>query len=744
VRPLLTRGDAPPSFAQLAQRWVAAVVRPALAAATAREDCYRRGVAETTLIGTVLDGRYQVIEAIAEGAMGSVYRGERLQLGRAVAIKVMHQELPDELASRQRFEREAKLMALLEHPNCVSVIDYGLHDEKPYLVMDLVRGTSLIELLDRETRLEVGKSCDVIRQVLAGLAHAHELGIVHRDIKPANIMISEKAGFGQQVRILDFGLARLTEGSTKLTTGIVVGTPNYMAPEQCKGSDVDARTDLYACGVVLFEMLTGRKPFVANDPIQVVRKHLTERPPTLASALPNVDFGDLEQVIAKSLAKAPADRYASAVEMAKAIEIAAQKATKMSAGALFARAVPETASSPGMQQATMSGWNVPQEPATSHGLGAVPPSPGAVPPSPSAVPPSPGAVPPSPGAVPPSPGAVPPSPGAVMSSAPPAGVANPAAKPTSPSAPRAPQPPAASDDASILLSDSSLLPMSTFMEPANAAVDHNATTIAPPPVPAIDNAATTISPPPVPPIDNAATTISPPPTPPSNHVAAPRVPVLTPSTGAPNRALDVPPTRPSTTAHPSSGGDRPIPTLPLTKKHLIMIGGGVVALIVIIALVAGGGSSSAKKTDTKAGDDTTATEPPSDPLPQVLERANAQIASEDYEAAVGTLRRARKAHPDNAELAFLSGKANFGRLWWTDGIDDFRAAIELDAGYKENPELLKTVLKGFITTPDVGDRIVELMREIGPPFRPYLEETAEKHPKKAIRARARAELNARP
>src|SRR5687767_500200 len=149
--------------------------------------------------------------------MGSVYRGERVGLGRAVAIKIMHQELPDELASRQRFEREAKLMALLEHPNCVSVMDFGLHEDKPFLVMDLVRGTSLIQILDKVGRIEAVKTCDILKQVLSGLAHAHELGIVHRDIKPANIMISEKAGLGQQVRILDFGLARLTESSTKLT-----------------------------------------------------------------------------------------------------------------------------------------------------------------------------------------------------------------------------------------------------------------------------------------------------------------------------------------------------------------------------------------------------------------------------------------------------------------------------------------------------------------------------------------------
>src|SRR5262245_45127759 len=268
--------------------------------------------------------------------MGSVYRGERLQLGRAVAIKVMHQELPDELASRQRFEREAKLMALLEHPNCVSVIDFGVHEDKPFLVMEFIRGTSLLDMLDKAGHLDPQTCADIIRQVLSGLAHAHGHGIVHRDIKPANIMISDKAGLGEQVRILDFGLARLTEGSTKLTTGIVVGTPNYMAPEQCKGGDIDARTDLYACGVMLFELLTGRKPFVADDPIQVVRKHLMEPPPTLASVVPSVDFGEFEAVVAKALAKSAADRFASAVDMAKAVEAAASKATKISTAALFA------------------------------------------------------------------------------------------------------------------------------------------------------------------------------------------------------------------------------------------------------------------------------------------------------------------------------------------------------------------------------------------------------------------------
>lgn len=216
--------------------------------------------------------------------------------------------------------------------------------------------------------------------------------------------------------------------------------------------------------------------------------------------------------------------------------------------------------------------------------------------------------------------------------------------------------------------------------------------------------------------------------------------------------MQVPPTRPSTAvpagalaAAPSAA--RPIPQLPFSKKQLLVGGGGVLALIVLIAVFAGGGGSKrgSTKTDKVAigpGGPLTA-EPKGDEAAAIVERANALLASEDYEAATSMLRKARKEHPSHAEIAFLAGKAYFGQLYWTDGVDSFRAAIELEPSYKENPELLKTVLKGFLTTPDVDDRIVDFMRhDIGLPMRPYLEETAEKHPKKHLRARARAELNA--
>jgi serine/threonine-protein kinase len=278
------------------------------------------------MIGHILDGRYKVLEPISEGAMGIVYRGERLKLGRPVAIKVLRDELPNELASRKRFEVEAMAMAKLEHPHCVSVLDVGLHEDKPYVVMDFVSGTNLREILDREGALDIARAAEIMRQVLSGLAHAHELGIMHRDIKPANIMLSHKTGIGDQVKILDFGLARPLDGESNLTgTMMVLGTPAYMAPEQCSGGAIDARTDLYACGVLLFELVTGSKPFHSekDDPIEIVRMHLDKPAPRLDAIAPGRPYGELEAVVARALAKAPIDRYQSAGELSAAIMAAA-------------------------------------------------------------------------------------------------------------------------------------------------------------------------------------------------------------------------------------------------------------------------------------------------------------------------------------------------------------------------------------------------------------------------------------
>jgi eukaryotic-like serine/threonine-protein kinase len=284
------------------------------------------------LSGQILDGRYQVIGPIGEGAMGSVYRAERLKLGRIVAVKVMNEQLPDEMASRRRFEREATAMAKLEHPHCASVLDIGVHNARPYVVMDFVSGTNLTKLI-AEGPVPIARAVEITRQVLSGLAHAHELKIVHRDIKPANIVLSQKAGLGDHVKILDFGLARLNEESSNLTAGVILGTPSYMAPEQIRGLLIDGRADLYACGILLFELLTGTKPFRAttSDPLAVCMMHLHDAPPRLADKLPGHDFGVLEDVVSRALEKDRDRRFATAGEFAEAMSGATGRPASASA-----------------------------------------------------------------------------------------------------------------------------------------------------------------------------------------------------------------------------------------------------------------------------------------------------------------------------------------------------------------------------------------------------------------------------
>ncbi len=271
----------------------------------------------------MLDERYRVIEPIGEGAMGSVYRGERLKLGRMVAIKVLNEEIPNE-SSRERFEREATAMAKLEHPNCGTVLDVGVHEGRPYVVMEFVSGQNLKDVL-KAGPLSIARAVEITRQVLSGLSHAHEHGIIHRDIKPANIVLSQKAGVGDFVKILDFGLVRFRAETSNLTGAMVLGTPNYMAPEQIRGGDFDHRVDLYACGVLLFELLTGNKPFQAADPVATCMLHLNEPPPRLTDRASGRSFGALEAVVARALEKDRDKRFASAEELSRVLVETAAK-----------------------------------------------------------------------------------------------------------------------------------------------------------------------------------------------------------------------------------------------------------------------------------------------------------------------------------------------------------------------------------------------------------------------------------
>ncbi|MEO5767104.1 MAG: serine/threonine-protein kinase, partial [Polyangia bacterium] len=207
-------------------------------------------------IGQVLQGRYRILARVAAGAMGVVYRGERVELGRPVAVKFLHPWIASQQAFRSRFETEARAMSRLSHPNCVSVMDFGIEGSSPYVVMDFIAGVTLRQLLERG-RLPPARVVAIARQLLAGVAHAHAQGIVHRDLKPENLILGDSAGLADHVRILDFGLAKLRDGPA-MTSGLAIGTPSYMSPEQAGApGDIDGRTDIYAIGILLFEMLAG-------------------------------------------------------------------------------------------------------------------------------------------------------------------------------------------------------------------------------------------------------------------------------------------------------------------------------------------------------------------------------------------------------------------------------------------------------------------------------------------------------
>ena len=259
-----------------------------------------------------------MLERLAQGGMGAVYRGEHIELGRDVAIKFLHEWAATEPSFVKRFEVEARAMARLQHPNVAQVIDVGVVSGAPFVVMELVAGQTLYDLLDGGP-VSPPRAIELARQVLAALAHAHGHGVIHRDIKPANLIVASSE-FGDQVKVLDFGLAKIAAGATGLTGAFAVGTPSYMPPEQGLGGEIDARTDLYAVGVLLFELLTGAPPFVRDDPAEVIAAHRSTPPPRLAERMPGrVCSPELEAVVARALAKAPADRYPSAGEFARAV-----------------------------------------------------------------------------------------------------------------------------------------------------------------------------------------------------------------------------------------------------------------------------------------------------------------------------------------------------------------------------------------------------------------------------------------
>ena len=265
----------------------------------------------------LLGGRYQVGELLGYGGMAEVHRGRDLRLGRDVAIKMLRTDLARDATFQERFRREAQNSAALNHPAIVAVYDTGEElsstgEKLPFIVMEFVAGRTLKEVLAQEQRLQPRRALEITADICAALEFSHRHGIIHRDIKPGNVMITPNG----QVKVMDFGIARaLASGATTMTqTSAVIGTAQYLSPEQARGEPVDARSDVYAAGCVLFELMVGHPPFVGDSPVSVAYQHVREDPRAPSEINRDVPR-DVDAIVLKALAKNPVNRYQSAQEM---------------------------------------------------------------------------------------------------------------------------------------------------------------------------------------------------------------------------------------------------------------------------------------------------------------------------------------------------------------------------------------------------------------------------------------------
>jgi serine/threonine protein kinase len=263
---------------------------------------------------TLLGDRYRLGERLAEGGMGSVYRAVDESLGRQVAVKVLRRELADEPAFLERFRREARAAAALSHPGVAGVYDYGELGGQPFIVMELVEGETLAERIAARGRLPWTEAFGLGEQVARALAAAHAHRLVHRDVKPGNILI----GPGERAKVTDFGIAKAAAAATLTRTGMVLGSANYVAPEQAKDDDVGPAADQYSLGCVLFEAVTGRTPYAGKNPVAIATQHVSAPVPDPRRLQPGLPV-PAARLIRQALAKEPGDRFASATAMADAL-----------------------------------------------------------------------------------------------------------------------------------------------------------------------------------------------------------------------------------------------------------------------------------------------------------------------------------------------------------------------------------------------------------------------------------------
>jgi eukaryotic-like serine/threonine-protein kinase len=300
-------------------------------------------VARDPLVETIIGERYRVLARIGEGGMGTVFRVEHTHMKKVLALKLLRSEYSNVEDAARRFEREAQSASRLSHPNIISVTDFG-HGAagELFLVMEFVAGEPLSDVLARDGRMQPARACHIASQILLALEHAHEQGVIHRDLKPANVMLVKDPDPGkpEAVKILDFGIAKMTQaqGTTDepLTRGMMIfGTPAYMSPEQAAGQDADGRADLYSCAVILFEMLTGRRPFQCDDLVKLLAMQITAQAPRFAEVAPDVRIApELESVVMRGLEKDRTQRFATAGEFRAAIERSSTDVAEL--GARFA------------------------------------------------------------------------------------------------------------------------------------------------------------------------------------------------------------------------------------------------------------------------------------------------------------------------------------------------------------------------------------------------------------------------
>src|SRR4051794_1688513 len=263
----------------------------------------------------MIAGRFELEEVVGSGGMASVYRAHDRLLERAVAVKILHDHYVADEEAVERFQREARSAAQLAHPNIVTVIDRGEDDGRPYIVFEFVEGENLKQLVTREGALPVATAVELGIQIAQALEAAHERGVVHRDVKPQNVLIAEEG----RIKVTDFGIAR-SRGTEGLTlTGTIMGTSDYIAPEQAKGEPAGEASDIYSLGVVLFELLTGRVPYQADSPVAVAMKHVHDPVPSVRSLRPEVP-PRLDACVQRALAKEPHNRFRSMSDLIVELE----------------------------------------------------------------------------------------------------------------------------------------------------------------------------------------------------------------------------------------------------------------------------------------------------------------------------------------------------------------------------------------------------------------------------------------